>query len=141
MRTVGDGVISSRQLLALLPEVSSTVAIEIMTAAGTTRSHRHIHHGCRICSSSRSMRWGVARKIVTAWFVTLPATMALGEFIALPDQLCSGITYAQRCTGKSPDSCNTGKHWSHLRSERDSLARVGPLEFSLDDKSLKREQA
>ena len=29
-----------------------------------------------------SVRWGVARKIIAAWFITLPATMALGGLIA-----------------------------------------------------------
>ncbi len=30
-----------------------------------------------------SVRWGVAPVNCTAWFVTLPATMALGGFISL----------------------------------------------------------
>ncbi|MDU2590032.1 MAG: inorganic phosphate transporter, partial [Atopobium sp.] len=63
-----------------------TVAIEIMTALGapvsTTQVITTSIMGAGSARRRSSVRWGVARKIIAAWFVTLPATMALGGLIA-----------------------------------------------------------
>ena len=67
-------------------EASSTVAIELMTAIGapvsTTQVITTSIMGAGSARRRSSVRWGVARKIIAAWFVTLPATMALGGLIA-----------------------------------------------------------
>ncbi len=86
MRTVGDGVTKLTPVIGFVAETSSTVAIEIMTALGapvsTTQVITTSIMGAGSARRRSSVRWGVARKIIAAWFVTLPATMALGGLIA-----------------------------------------------------------
>ena len=86
MRTVGDGVTKLTPVIGFVAEASSTVAIEIMTALGapvsTTQVITTSIMGAGSARRRSSVRWGVARKIIAAWFVTLPATMALGGLIA-----------------------------------------------------------
>ena len=40
-----------------------------------------------------SVRWGIARKIIAAWFITLPITIALGGLCAHVIGLILGISY------------------------------------------------
>ena len=86
MRTVGDGVTKLTPVIGFVAEASSTVAIELMTAIGapvsTTQVITTSIMGAGSARRRSSVRWGVARKIIAAWFVTLPATMALGGLIA-----------------------------------------------------------
>ena len=86
MRTVGDGVTKLTPVIGFVAEASSTVAIELMTAIGapvsTTQVITTSIMGAGSARRRSSVRWGVARKIIAAWFVTLPVTMALGGLIA-----------------------------------------------------------
>ena len=86
MRTVGDGVTKLTPVIGFVAEASSTVAIELMTAMGapvsTTQVITTSIMGAGSARRRSSVRWGVARKIIAAWFITLPATMILGGPIA-----------------------------------------------------------
>jgi len=82
MRTVGNGVTKLNPVIGFVAQTSSTIAIEIMTALGapvsTTQVVTTSIMGAGSARRFTSVRWGVARKIISAWFVTLPVTIALG---------------------------------------------------------------
>lgn len=82
MRTVGDGVTKLNPVIGFVAETSSAIAIEAMTALGapvsTTQVITTSIMGAGSARRRSSVRWGVARKIIGAWFVTLPATILLG---------------------------------------------------------------
>lgn len=94
MRTVGDGVTRLEPVLGFVSETSSAIAIECMTALGapvsTTQVITTSIMGAGSARRVSSVRWGVARKIVSAWFVTLPATMLLGGTCAFVLELLLG---------------------------------------------------
>ena len=82
MRTVGDGVTKLNPVIGFVAETSSAIAIETMTALGapvsTTQVITTSIMGAGSARRRSSVRWGVARKIIGAWFVTLPVTILLG---------------------------------------------------------------
>ena len=86
MRTVGDGVTKLNPVIGFVAETSSAIAITTMTAIGapvsTTQVITTSIMGAGSARRRSSVRWGVARKIIGAWFVTLPATIALGACCA-----------------------------------------------------------
>ena len=86
MRTVGDGVTRLTPVIGFVAEASSTIAIEVMTALGapvsTTQVITTSIMGAGSARRRTSVRWGVARKIIAAWFITLPATIFLGALVA-----------------------------------------------------------
>ena len=86
MRTVGDGGTRLNPVIGFVAEASSTIAIEVMTALGapvsTTQVITTSIMGAGSARRRTSVRWGVARKIIAAWFITLPATIFLGALVA-----------------------------------------------------------
>ena len=82
MRTVGNGVTKLNPVIGFVAQTSSTIAIEIMTALGapvsTTQVVTTSIMGAGSARRFSSVRWGVARKIIGAWFITLPVTIVLG---------------------------------------------------------------
>ncbi len=82
MKTVGNGVTKLEPAIGFVCQTSSAIAIEIMTALGapvsTTQVITTSIMGAGSAKTPKKVRWGLAGSIVTAWFVTLPATMALG---------------------------------------------------------------
>ena len=86
MKTVGQGVTKLEPVVGFVCETSSAIAIETMTALGapvsTTQVLTTSIMGAGSARGIKNVRWGVARSIVTAWVVTLPAAMAFGAGIA-----------------------------------------------------------
>jgi PiT family inorganic phosphate transporter len=86
MKTVGQGVTKLEPVVGFVCETSSAIAIETMTALGapvsTTQVLTTSIMGAGSAKGIKNVRWGVARSIVTAWVVTLPAAMAFGAGIA-----------------------------------------------------------
>lgn len=86
MRTVGDGVTKLNPVIGFVAETSSAIAIEVMTFLGapvsTTQVITTSIMGAGSARRRSSVRWGVARRIIGAWFVTLPATICLGGVCA-----------------------------------------------------------
>lgn len=86
MKTVGSGVTKLEPVMGFVSETSSAIAIQIMTAMGapvsTTQVITTSVMGCGAAKGVRKVHWGVAKSIVQAWFVTLPATMVLGGVAA-----------------------------------------------------------
>ncbi|WP_077598078.1 inorganic phosphate transporter [Olsenella urininfantis] len=86
MKTVGNGVTKLEPVIGFVCETSSAMAIELMTALGapvsTTQVLTTSIMGAGSSRGPKKVRWGIASNIVTAWFVTLPATMFLGALCA-----------------------------------------------------------
>ena len=86
MRTVGDGVTKLNPVIGFVAQTSSAIAIETMTAFGapvsTTQVITTSIMGAGSARRRSSVRWGIARKIIAAWFITLPITIALGGLCA-----------------------------------------------------------
>ena len=86
MKTVGSGVTKLEPVIGFVSETSSAIAIETMTALGapvsTTQVITCAIMGAGSAKNKSAVRWGVAGKIIASWFVTLPATMALGGVMA-----------------------------------------------------------
>ena len=82
MRTVGNGVTKLNPVIGFVAQTSSTIAIENMTALGAPESTTQVVTtsimGAGSARRFSSVRWGVARKIIGAWFITLPITIVLG---------------------------------------------------------------
>ncbi len=82
MKTVGHGVTKLEPVMGFVSETSSAIAIQIMTAIGapvsTTQVITTSIMGAGSAKGFRKVHWGVAKDIIQAWFVTLPATMVLG---------------------------------------------------------------
>ena len=86
MKTVGSGVTKLEPVTGFVSELSSAIAIETMTALGapvsTTQVITTSIMGAGSAKRFSSVKWGRAGGIVRSWFVTLPATMALGGLVA-----------------------------------------------------------
>lgn len=86
MKTVGSGVTKLEPVMGFVSEFSSAVAIETMTALGapvsTTQVLTTSVMGAGSARGTKKVKWGMAGSIVTAWFVTLPATITLGGLCA-----------------------------------------------------------
>ena len=67
-------------------ELSSSIAIEVMTALGapvsTTQVKTTAIMGAGTAKRFTSVKWGMAGGIVRSWFITLPATIVLGGVAA-----------------------------------------------------------
>ncbi|WP_303131699.1 inorganic phosphate transporter [uncultured Olsenella sp.] len=87
MKTVGQGVTKLEPAIGFVCQTASAIAIEAMTALGapvsTTQVLTTSIMGAGSAKGIKNVRWGVAGSIVTAWVVTLPATMCLGALFAL----------------------------------------------------------
>ncbi len=86
MKTVGRGVTKLEPVIGFVAEGSSAIAIETMTALGapvsTTQVLTTSIMGAGSARNVRSVRWTTAKSIMAAWFITLPAAIALGGITA-----------------------------------------------------------
>lgn len=82
MRTVGSGVTKLEPVMGFVSETSSAIAIETMTALGapvsTTQVITTAIMGAGSAKGVKTVRWGVGAQMLTAWLITLPASMLLG---------------------------------------------------------------
>lgn len=82
MRTMGSKVTRLAPSGGFVAQTAAAAVIESMTAIGAPVSTTQVITSSimGVGSSKRfsSVNWGVARSIVTAWFITLPVTMILG---------------------------------------------------------------
>ncbi len=86
MKTVGNGVTKLEPVLGFVAQMSSSIAIETMTALGAPVSTTQVINtaimGAGSAKSAKKVRWGMAGSIVRAWFTTLPITIVLGGICA-----------------------------------------------------------
>ncbi|MBE6479338.1 MAG: inorganic phosphate transporter [Olsenella sp.] len=86
MKTVGSGVTKLEPVMGFVSETSSAIAIEVMTALGapvsTTQVITTSIMGAGTAKGAKKVKWGIGYQMLTAWIVTLPATMLLGGCVA-----------------------------------------------------------
>lgn len=86
MKTVGSGVTRLEPVMGFVSQTSSAIAIQVMTAlaapVSTTQVVTTAVMGSGAAKGFKKVHWGLAKSIVRAWFVTLPATMLLGAAVA-----------------------------------------------------------
>lgn len=91
IKTVGINMIKLEPVEGFAAETSSAAVIHVMTTMGAPVSTTHVISSAimGVGSSKRfsAVRWSVAKDIVTAWFVTIPATMLLGAGFTMLLQL------------------------------------------------------
>lgn len=84
IKTVGINMIQLEPVEGFAAETSAASVIQIMTAIGAPVSTTHVISSAimGVGSSKRfsAVRWSTAKDIVTAWFLTIPASMLLGAF-------------------------------------------------------------
>ena len=82
MKTVGNGVTKLDPSLGFVAQISSSVAIELMTFLGAPVSTTQVMNtsimGAGSARNKKGVKWGMAGTIVQSWFITLPITMVLG---------------------------------------------------------------
>lgn len=87
IKTVGMNMIKLQPIGGFAAETSSAVIIQVMTAIGAPVSTTHVISsaimGVGASKRVRAVNWSVAKSIITAWFVTIPATMLLGAGVTL----------------------------------------------------------
>lgn len=85
MRAMGRGVTRLDPAMGFAAQTSSAIIIETMTYFGapisTTQVITTSVMGVGSAKRISSVKWGVAKKIVLAWVVTLPVTMVLGGLV------------------------------------------------------------
>jgi len=87
IKTVGMNMIKLQPVGGFAAETGAALIISIMTSVGAPVSTTHVISasimGVGASKRLSAVKWSVVRSIVTAWVVTIPATMLLG----------AGITY------------------------------------------------
>lgn len=82
MKTVGRGVTKLEPVTGFVAELSSSIAIETMTALGapvsTTQVTTTAIMGAGTAHRVSAVKWSKAGDIVRSWFITLPITMLFG---------------------------------------------------------------
>lgn len=85
IKTVGVNLIKLQPIGGFAAETGSAIVIQTMTAMGAPVSTTHVISasimGVGSAKRLSAVNWGVVKEIVTAWFVTIPATMAIGAGI------------------------------------------------------------
>jgi PiT family inorganic phosphate transporter len=87
IKTVGMNMIKLQPIEGFAAETSAAAVIQIMTALGSPVSTTHVISSAimGVGSAKRfsAVNWSTAKSIVTAWFVTFPATILLGAGFTL----------------------------------------------------------
>jgi PiT family inorganic phosphate transporter len=82
MKTMGGGVTKLEPASGFVAQTASAIVIEGMTALGAPISTTHVITsavmGVGTAKRASSVKWGIARSIVTTWVITLPVTALLG---------------------------------------------------------------
>jgi PiT family inorganic phosphate transporter len=93
IRTMGMKITKLKPVHGSCAEGAAAIALFIATHFGVPVSTTHTLTGAIVGVGSlqkvSAVRWGVARRIVWAWIITIPATMVLSALIWL---LCNWIT-------------------------------------------------
>lgn len=95
IKTIGINMIKLQPIGGFAAETSAAVVIQIMTAFGAPVSTTHVISSAimGVGASKRlsAVRWALARNIVWAWVVTIPATMILGAAATMLFKLLGSI--------------------------------------------------
>lgn len=87
IKTIGVNMIKLQPIGGFAAETSAAIVIHTMTALGAPVSTTHVITssimGVGASKRLSTVRWILAKSIVKAWVVTIPATMALGAVITL----------------------------------------------------------
>lgn len=82
MKTMGNKVTKLQPVSGFAAQTSAAIVIEAASFIGAPVSTTHVITtsimGCGSARRFSSVKWGVAKNIVIAWFVTLPITMIFG---------------------------------------------------------------
>jgi PiT family inorganic phosphate transporter len=85
IHTMGSKITKLTPMGGFAAETGAAVAIYTATAVGVGVSTTHTITGAIVgVGSTRrlsAVRWGVARQIVWAWLLTIPAAAAIGAFL------------------------------------------------------------
>lgn len=85
IKTIGVNMIKLKPIGGFAAETSAAIVIQTMTAFGAPVSTTHVISssimGVGSAKRFSAVNWGIVKNIVTAWFVTIPATVALGAAI------------------------------------------------------------
>ncbi|ROS73402.1 inorganic phosphate transporter [Cellulomonas sp. PhB143] len=94
IRTLGKGLVEIDSRQGMAAETSSAAVILLSSHFGYSLSTTHVATGSILGSGvgmpGAVVRWGVARRMLTAWVVTLPAAGAVGAACYGIDQLVGG---------------------------------------------------
>lgn len=87
IKTMGVNMIKLEPIGGFAAETGAAIVIESMSLLGAPVSTTHVISasimGVGASKRLSAVRWFLARNIVVAWIVTIPATMALGAIITL----------------------------------------------------------
>jgi len=87
IKTIGINMIRLQPIGGFAAETGAALIIHIMTAFGAPVSTTHVISasimGVGASKRLSAVRWSLARNIVVAWVITIPATMLLGAAITL----------------------------------------------------------
>ncbi len=82
MKTMGQRVVELEPVHGFAAETSAATVLVVTASLGMPVSTTHVISsaitGVGTSKGTRHVRWGVARTIVTAWFVTIPAAGLMG---------------------------------------------------------------
>ncbi|MBR4741950.1 MAG: inorganic phosphate transporter [Desulfovibrio sp.] len=85
IRTMGTGIIKMEPVHGVSTELSATIVITTASMLGAPVSTTHVITSAIVGVGARKrfsmVRWGVARKLLVAWVVTLPASSLVGYFV------------------------------------------------------------
>jgi PiT family inorganic phosphate transporter len=87
IRTMSSRIIQMEPVDGFAAETVGAAIIQVATSWGLPVSTTHVVSGCVMGSGATrrlsAVRWGVARRIVWAWILTVPASAALAALAAL----------------------------------------------------------
>lgn len=85
IKTIGVNMIKLQPIGGFAAETGAAVVIQTMTAMGAPVSTTHVISasimGVGSAKRFSAVNWGVVKDIITAWFVTIPATALIGAGI------------------------------------------------------------
>ncbi|AVX21659.1 MAG: inorganic phosphate transporter [Bacillota bacterium] len=91
IRTMGGRIFKIEPINGFASDISSSLVILLASRFGLPVSTTHVVAsalmGVGTAKNFRGVKWGVARQIITAWFLTLPATSLIGAGVYLALEL------------------------------------------------------
>ena len=92
IRTLGMGLVKMSPADGFAAQTASSLVMQAAAWVGAPISTTHVATttimGVGATYRVRAVRWGVTRRIVAAWFLTLPASAAVGALLAWLLNLC-----------------------------------------------------
>lgn len=87
IKTVGMNMIKLQPIGGFVAQTSAAAVISVMTSFGAPVSTTHVITssvmGVGAAKRFSAVRWALAKNIISAWVITIPATMLLGASITL----------------------------------------------------------